>query len=75
MILIAATAIVGGVCSFALLLPLGWIAALVGAPFGGSIAATALACVIAYRRTRAAPTDAGEALPAAGRLESEARPA
>jgi hypothetical protein len=75
MILIAATGIVGGACSFALLLPLGWIAALLGAPFGGSIAATALACVIAYRRTRAVPIAAGDSPPAAGQLEGEARPA
>lgn len=75
MILIAFAGIVGGVCSFATLLPFGWPAAVLGAPFAGSLSALVVACFVGYRRTLPAlRAETGIADPVR-RLDGDARPA
>jgi hypothetical protein len=75
MILIAAAGIVGGICSFAALTPFGWVPAVLGMPFGGSLSAAAAACLIAYRQARhpLRPTD--DVTDPVPEMEGDARPA
>ncbi len=53
MILLLTAALLGGLITFAMLLPYGLVAAFAGAPFGGSLTALLAALVLAHLRTRA----------------------
>lgn len=59
-VVLMAVAIVSGVMTAVALWPLGWLIALVSAPFGGSLAAGLLALAVAAIRTlsRVRPFDA-----------------
>jgi hypothetical protein len=53
MILLLVAALLGGLITFAMLLPSGILVALVGAPFGGSFLILLAGCLLAFQRTRA----------------------